>query len=71
MDRLLEMLLGGVLIAVGILVGGVGGLCSAAALMAAFQHHGGEGMMLLPSGLLFGFGVLLLFTGISFIRGDE
>jgi hypothetical protein len=71
MNRLLEMLLGGILVAVGILAAGAGGLCSVAGLVAAFHAHGSGGeLLLIPSGLLFGFGVLLLFTGVSFIRGD-
>jgi hypothetical protein len=55
----MKMLLGGILLAVGILIAGVSGLCSLAVLVGSGGEFSGSGM--LP--------VVLLFGGIPFAIG--
>jgi hypothetical protein len=70
-----KKLKGGILIAVGILVAGVGGLCSLEFLvLGAFRTNApapGIADVIITVGLWIASGFILLFAGITQLRGDE
>lgn len=70
----MKMLMGGILLAVGILIMGTSGLCSAVFLISAFGQSGsGEllPLVLLFGGLPFAAGVGLLLGGRALIRSAK
>lgn len=68
----MKKLLGGILLAIGILIAGASGLCSAVVLISTIGQNTGEDflLVLLIGGIPFALGVGLLFAGRALIRAS-
>jgi hypothetical protein len=69
----MKEMFGGILIAMGILIAGLSGLCSAAFFLMAMGGGGGDiaaatGVIMVVGGLPFAFGLALFFGGKALIR---
>ena len=67
----MKTLLGSVLMAIGILIGGASGICSIAFLFSGGMGGDGVLLILLVGGIPFAIGVGLFYAGRALVRSDR